>query len=520
MEIDSRWQRIGKGLDLMKLDGVEFREYQANIIESMLRHGNTLVVLPTGLGKTIIGTAAVADALSRGRKALFMSPTKPLAEQHYATLTSMLNVEGSRVALVLGSVSPKKRAEIERAADVLVATPQTIANDLHNGRISMGDFGTAVFDECHRAVGKYAYTYVANECILRGVLVVGLTASPGSKKEKVNAIVETLGIRHIESRTSYDSDVARYVMPKYMHIIRVERSRRIDEIAVKLKPEIERSLQSLNKMGFLHFSSFERIPKGRLIEAGSHINRIQERNYRYAALFSYIKLLNLMHAYDLLLVEGLYPFSKYFESLEQREKKSRSVESLLKNRDIAEARRLADEAVGNGEEHAKVFAVLDIVKNYRGRSVIIFAQYRSTIKILVEFLKNNGFGAMAFVGKRDGVTQESQKRVMEEFRRRAFDILVASSIGEEGLDVPSVDAVIFYEAIPNEIRNIQRKGRTGRLRAGEVYILIAKGSKDEIYLYVSRQREGRMASVLSAAGRALEKKHPAPVQGQSRLCQA
>ncbi len=517
MDADAGWERLGGMLSFMKLGGMELREYQLNIIDSVKLHGNTLVVLPTGLGKTLIGVAAVADSLSHGRKALFLSPTKPLAEQHYSTLEKTLNIESGRIALLLGSVPKGRRAELEAGADVLIATPQTIANDLKRGSVALGGFGVAVFDECHRAVGKYAYTYIANECLERNVKIIGLTASPGSKKEKINAILETLGIRHIEVRTSYDSDVSKYVMPRYMHIMSVERTVRIEEIARRLRPEIERSLTTLNKMGFLHFKNFESIPKGRLLEAGSQINRIQNRSYRFGALFSYIKLLNLIHAYDLLLVEGIYPFFKYLESLEQREKKSRSVESLLKNSNIAEARRLSAEAVRNGEEHAKVFAVLDIVRKHIGKSIIIFAQYRSTIKILVEFLRNNGFNAVAFVGKREGVTQEAQKKAMEEFRQHNFDILVASSIGEEGLDVPSVDVVIFYEAIPNEIRNIQRKGRTGRVRAGEVYILVAKGSKDEVYLYVSRQREERMSSILHALSRSLEKKGPGVAAGQSRL---
>ena len=71
-------------------------------------------------------------------------------------------------------------------------------------------------------------------------------------------------------------------------------------------------------------------------------------------------------------------------------------------------------------------------------------------------------------------------------------MLVATSIGEEGLDIPSVDAVVFYEPIPNEIRNIQRKGRAGRIKFGRIVILVANRTKDETYLFISRLREKRM----------------------------
>ena len=50
---------------------------------------------------------------------------------------------------------------------------------------------------------------------------------------------------------------------------------------------------------------------------------------------------------------------------------------------------------------------------------------------------------------------------------------MATSIAEEGLDIPEVDLVVFYEPIPSEIRYIQRKGRTGRNAAGSVIILAA-----------------------------------------------
>ena len=111
-------------------------------------------------------------------------------------------------------------------------------------------------------------------------------------------------------------------------------------------------------------------------------------------------------------------------------------------------------------------------------------------------LTKAGLSACAFVGKKEGVTQESQKRTIEDFRAGKFKVLVASSIGEEGLDIPSVDLVIFYEPIPNEIRNIQRKGRTGRFRAGDVYVLVALGTKDEVYLLISSMKEKRMAALL------------------------
>ena len=504
MPVDERWYGLGDFARLINLDGVEYRDYQFNIIKAVLDKGNTLVVLPTGLGKTFIGAALIAKSVFEGKRALLLAPTRPLAEQHHRELVRLLNVDPEDISLLLGTVAKKDRRDTESEAGVIIATPQTIANDLKSGAFSLDGFGIAVFDECHRAVGKYAYTYIANELAVRDALIVGLTASPGSRKDKVGALVGTLNVRHIEARISTDPDVLAYVMPKYVHVVRVAQTERIKAIAALLKPIAEESLKSLNGMGLMKAKGFESIPKGRLIALGNEINKISAQGYRFGAFFSYIKLLNTVHAYDLLLTEGIYPFHAYVTTLREREKKSRAVENLLINRGMVRAMQLAEEAMRNGEEHPKVEEALRIIKGSSSRSTIVFVQYRSTIKMLVDEFRKRGLSAMPFVGKKEGVTQESQKQTIADFRAGRFDVLVASSIGEEGLDIPSVDLVIFYEPIPNEIRNIQRKGRTGRFRAGDVYVLVATGTKDEVYLYVSGVREKRMASVLQSVNRDLE----------------
>jgi len=146
---------------------------------------------------------------------MFLAPTKPLCEQHHNTLLGLLRLEPNEILLLTGAVGKKKRMMLENEAKVIVATPQTIANDLKHALLSLDDFGVIVFDECHRAVGKYAYTYIANEAEQKGVQIVGLTASPGGKPEKIKELIDTLKIENIEVRISTDEDVVQYVMPKY-----------------------------------------------------------------------------------------------------------------------------------------------------------------------------------------------------------------------------------------------------------------------------------------------------------------
>lgn len=487
------WSELAPYDRLVNTALVEPRAYQINIIKSVYSGRNTLVILPTGLGKTLIAVFAIANALHNGKKAVMLAPTKPLSEQHYKSLMDLLNINKEQILLLTGSISSKNRKELEFEAKVITATPQTFSNDLKKGQISLEDYGVVIFDETHRAAGKYAYTYIADEAKLRGVQLLGLTASPGSDRKKINLLIETLGIENIEIRISSDVDVEPYVMRKDINVLYVEKGRTVDEVRGLLKPLIEEHMRNLYSHGLSPFKDFETMPKGRLLAIGDSIRKIQAQNYKFMGLYNYVYVLNLTHAYDLVSTEGLYPFLHYMDSLEKRETKSRTVKNLLLNKSVVSAVKIAREAVERGEEHPKMFLISNLLQNeLKASSVIIFAQFRSTTRRLTDILKGNSIEAREFVGKKDGVTQAQQHETIEAFRRGDFRVLVATSIGEEGLDIPSVDAVIFYEPIPSEIRNIQRKGRAGRMKFGQVMIIVAKKTKDETYLFISRLKEKRM----------------------------
>ena len=109
-----------------------------------------------------------------------------------------------------------------------------------------------------------------------------------------------------------------------------------------------------------------------------------------------------------------------------------------------------------------------------------------------------------------GMDQQLQTRTHEEFRNGEFRVLVSSSIGEEGLHVPDVDLVVFYEAVPSEIRYIQRRGRTGRTTEGRVVILLAEGTVDESYYYSTLMKESRMRELVSQSGKAPKRRSRNP----------
>jgi len=135
-----------------------------------------------------------------------------------------------------------------------------------------------------------------------------------------------------------------------------------------------------------------------------------------------------------------------------------------------------------------------------GERVIVFTESRDTAETLTDFLSEH-FATERFVGQSDtdgsaGMTQTEQQDTLERFREGEFEVLVSTSVAEEGLDVPEVDLVLFYEPVPTAIRSIQRKGRTGRQTEGRVVVLLAEDTRDEAYYWKARQDEKRMEQEL------------------------
>ncbi|MFB0545011.1 MAG: DEAD/DEAH box helicase [Asgard group archaeon] len=191
---------------------IEARLYQQIIFAEALKR-NTLVVLPTGLGKTLIMVMLTAhklnQAVKEGKKhefVLVMSPTKPLTRQIYQTFTQYLNV--LEIIEISGSTPSKHRAKRYECARVIVATPQTIENDLENEIFDLKNCLLICFDEVHRARGKYAYVNIAKDYDGH---IVGFTASPSKNKETVLRVCQNLKIESIEKRSDHDLDVVKYV---------------------------------------------------------------------------------------------------------------------------------------------------------------------------------------------------------------------------------------------------------------------------------------------------------------------
>jgi Fanconi anemia group M protein len=463
------------------------REYQKNIAAAVIENGSTLVVLPTGMGKTLLAML-VADRILQTSAVLFLAPTKPLVMQHYKTALNLLTLPSNEIVAISGQINAKKREQIYKSSPkMLLATPQTIANDLEKKRLEWY-FGLVVFDEAHRAVGKYAYTAVAKVAKEHNAIVLGLTASPGGQKKKIESILEALGIKNVEIRTSKDKDVAPYVKPLEINWVKIELSDELKKMKKHIEKMIEKYSSKLSEIGLIvPFKS-----KKKLLELREKIFQINA-GYKYHALSIYFTIFTLVHILELIESQGVHAAKNFVEKLKKR-KQSASLKRIFKDPEFVEFEKILLEA----KEHPKINKLMEIIKSRpANEKFIIFSQYRDQVNYIAEQLNNQGLKARPFMGKKEGFNQKQQSQTIADFREDKFNILVATSIGEEGLDIPSVDNVIFYEPVPSEIRAIQRRGRAGRAKLGRIFGLIAAGTRDEGFYWSAFRKEQKMKKIVS-----------------------
>lgn len=465
------------------------RKYQKEIAESVLRKGNSLIVLPTGLGKTLIGIL-IADALKDKGSVLFLAPTKPLVNQHTKSFEE--SIENADVISLTGDIPKAKRKKLWNRHNIIIATPQTVASDIDY--IDKSRFSLVVFDEVHRAVGKYAYSLIAEQ-FKRYAMLVGLTASPGGKKIKIDEIKKTLGIINVESRDYEDEDVSKYVKQMDIEWIAVEQYPEYRKLAAQLNKLTKWYLKMVRGYGFRVGST-----RKKMIGARSSILRSSIKS-KYHAIKYLSAAINIDYAAEMIETQSIDAFLEYVKNLKTREGKG--IQILLKD---GRFEQVVHEAETHKVLHPKMNALINILNQNASAKYIIFSQYTAQINHIENVLQQNGFKCKKFIGQRKGFTRKKQLEVIKQFREEKFNILIASSIGEEGLDIPSVDYVIFYEPIPSEIRTIQRRGRAGRAKKGYVRILITKGTRDEAYYFVSKRKEKKMKKIIKDIGDSSEQK--------------
>ena len=513
----------------------EQRQYQLSITKTCL-YQNTLVVLPTGLGKTLIAATTMHNFYRWFPRStvVFLAPTRPLVHQQARACAKLVGIPQAHMCLLTGTSARGQdgtRAEQWASHRVVFATPQTFDNDLASGVVVPSSIVCLVVDEAHRATGSYAYVTAVRRLTDAGVRfrLVALTATPGATREAIQKVVEVLHIGAVEFRAEDDPDVAPYTHSRTVDIRTIKPTAVMSDAHSLLVAGFRPMLSELVAMRVVHpqqgaeaeaalmCSPYVFVKARQALSAHPELSAgLGSRLGRAHHLLTMCQ--QLATGLELLTTVGLRDCLDYLVSVKADAAAQHSTP-------LGEAFHVMRTAVAGGQSAApKMEALVGILRQHFGGAgsggtrVIVFTSSREGVTQILEELRSLhsvGVRPREFIGQGDstsranrgdktkGQTQAEQQAVLAAFRGGAdVNVLVATCIGEEGLDVPQVDLVVFMDAVGG-VRLIQRMGRTGRSRDGAVIALLAEG-KEVAAWHTKQQLSHRMAHILSNANKTLE----------------
>ena len=491
---------------------IQFREYQVEIAKKCV-NSNSLVVIPTGLGKTIISLLVVAETLQsypKDSKVIVLAPTRPLINQHRESFSHFLAISDDYMITLTGKNPAEQRPRLFEEHKILFYTPQTLRNDLVAKRYDLKNTCLIIFDEAHHASGDYPYGLIADTYHDQNAdgTILALTASPGSSKERIDELCQLLHVdkTNVHVRTRKDEDVKSYLKPMNIFKIGVEMTELMEEARLIINRLVEERLQYLSQLGHLEKKGerlIKKVTRKDLLRLNTELVKHTSSGDKsvYGAISVNAQGLILYHMLELIEQQGLDTLLTYLEKLMKEARKQTSSKA---NKNLAgdkRIRRIFFELKKHESEYPKAlihpkYAVLlhllidQLNKNPDSR-ILVFVKLRDSIQHITSRLEKNSlikpsrFVGQATKSKKDkGMSQKKQQEILKAFKEGVYNVLIATNVAEEGLDIAECDIVVFYDIVASEIRYIQRKGRTARQREGKVILLYTKNTNDEVYLRI------------------------------------
>ena len=594
------------------------RSYQREIVETAFMH-NTLVCLPTGLGKTLIAAVVMYNFYRwfPGGQIVFVAPTRPLVLQQRDACCDSMGIDEAHTVVCVGNASgdASDRKSLWSSADVRVifATPQCVVSDLHKGHVSLERITLFIMDECHKAKGKYAYVEMVRALRAAGHdhRIIGLSATPGKDTHEVKEIARNIAASRLEARGEADPDMQPYMHAREMQPIVIrptESTRLLVRMLYDLARPIVKTLFAMRvgiedmdpaRISVVALNNAQRSLGGALNQAKSKGSNPSSTFTAIGELGVLRKLLSVRdklrtesaqlawtHVQEtiigdemgrvvgttagktqlqppkhaLIALKNSVGFQRFAKELKAAAEGLKSdPNAMMMDGDDAAAGASASSfsaaAASSSDavlppaldrlraKHPKMHKLLELVSLHFSNAlqitedgspaneddaaegsaapaedyssskdcsnVMIFTAHRDSVDEIVEWLGKLGSDAVRvskFIGQsksvqgRSGMKQKEQNDVLKRFRSGELNVLVATSIGEEGLNIGHVDLIISYDSIKSPLRTTQRFGRTGRKRAGRCLTLVMEGAEEEEYFRSLSDRR-LLAEKIKALGR-------------------
>lgn len=493
-------------------NNMTIRGYQKEAVSKALFH-NAMIVLPTGFGKTFIAAVVMYNFYRwyPTGKIIFVAPTRPLVTQQVQECRKISGIPKVDCCELTGQTNAERREAAWSDKRVFFATPQVIENDLTNGLLDGRQVRCIVIDEAHRAQGGYAYVNIVkllHEQNKDGFRVLALSATPGSDIERVRQVMENLLISEVMFRSEMSIDLMQYRNEKSVKAWTVELTGKHKAIVDAFIAMTRPIYKQIHLAGLSYADSIEKVPKYCLIKAMEQLrNNQHETNssrpgrlkfvvpgaVQLSGFFEYLTLYGLRVFYAAIkkdlneskskvktLMASKYEFDKMISDIEAifgadvvpNPDKKPTVDLLQGHPKLTVVRNLLMEHFRANEEKTETRA-------------IVFTKYRESVFDIVQTLKayDPFLKPGAFVGQGSatgtGMTQKEQLRLIKDFKAGVYNVIVATCVAEEGLDIGEVDLIVCYDTSASPISTTQRRGRTGRKRTGNVQTILTKGYEEK-----------------------------------------
>ncbi|KAJ7293338.1 hypothetical protein C8J57DRAFT_1268767 [Mycena rebaudengoi] len=463
------------------------RDYQYNIVKHCLFE-NTIVALPTGLGKTFIAGVVMLNFYRwfPDGKIVFVAPTKPLVAQQIDASHKTCGIPGDHAIELTGANPKPMRARAWKEKRVFYMTPQTLNNDLVSENCDAKDIVLLVIDEAHRATGGYAYNTVVRYMMAKNphFRILALTATPGSTPDAVQALIDGLHISHIEIRDENSLDLKAYIHHKKVEQHIIQMSADVNKVKDPLVKLMNTILKPLENRGVMHNQNPVHMHP---YAAQAKMGQLKpDQKWSYTAL---AKLSSLARAMSYLIEGTIGMCNTYMQELardkEDAGKKAPKGKPLRDDPLFQSVQRLHGFSMHPKMDRMKALVVQHFAENLgedgnepEETRVMVFVTFREAVDEIPLIRANKFIGQGTDKQGKKGLAQKQQLEIIKQFKAGEFNVLVATSIGEEGLDIGEVDLIICYDAQKTPIRMLQRFGRTGRKREGKVHVLLSEGREE------------------------------------------
>uniref|UniRef100_A0A8C1TXT4 Fanconi anemia group M protein n=1 Tax=Cyprinus carpio TaxID=7962 RepID=A0A8C1TXT4_CYPCA len=505
------------------------REYQLRISEAALLR-NTLVCLPTGLGKTFIASVLMYNFYRwfPAGKIVFMAPTKPLVAQQIQACHGVMGIPQEHMAELTGSTAAQQRRELWRSKRVFFLTPQVMVNDLSRNSCPAAHVRCVVIDEAHKATGNHAYCQVIRELSnqTKQFRVLALSATPGGDVKAVQQVISNLLISHIELRSEDSPDVQTHVHQRSLEKIVVPPGETLAQYQTRYLQVLERFTSRLTQMRLLNQRDLRSLTKYQIILSREQFRRNPPPHIQgpqqgvIEGDFSIC--ISLYHGYELLQQMGLRSLFLFIQNIFSGPRGSARVRNELQRSPVfmdlyREMESMFTTASRDPGEpcvysHPKLQKLDEVVLQHFqtwastevSTRVMIFSSFRESVQEIAEMLSRHQplVRVMTFMGQASagkgvrGFTQKEQLEVVRRFREGGFNTLVSTCVGEEGLDIGEVDLIVCFDAQKSPIRLVQRMGRTGRRRQGRIVVILAEGREERTYNQSQSNRRSINKSIM------------------------